>query len=42
MSTEISTPKTIWIITEEVAETATSIETTTTGARSSRDLGGIS
>ncbi|WP_315788855.1 Pepco domain-containing protein [Fischerella sp. JS2] len=41
MSTEIPTPKTIWIITEEVAETATSVETTTTGARSSRDLGGI-
>ncbi|WP_026731810.1 Pepco domain-containing protein [Fischerella sp. PCC 9605] len=42
MSTEISTPKQIWIITEETSETAVSHESTTTrGARSSRDMGGI-
>jgi hypothetical protein len=39
MSAEISTPKTIWIITEE-SEATTTHETVTTGARNSRDIGG--
>jgi hypothetical protein len=43
MSEEISTPNTIWIITEEVAETSTTTSETSTvrGARDSRDMGGI-
>ncbi len=41
MTAEITTPKTIWIITEEASETAISHETTTTrGGRSSNDIGG--
>lgn len=39
MSAETPTPKTIWIITEET-EAATTHETVTRGARSSRDIGG--
>lgn len=38
MSAEFSTPDSLWIITEEVAETST---TTISGARSSGDTGGL-
>jgi biotin synthase-related radical SAM superfamily protein len=43
MSAEISTPKAIWIITEEASETSTSTSETsiTRGARSSVDRGGL-
>ena len=38
MSAEFPTPDSLWIITEEVAETST---TTISGARSSGDTGGL-
>ncbi|KYC39661.1 hypothetical protein WA1_30450 [Scytonema hofmannii PCC 7110] len=42
MSEEISSPDTIWILTEETSETETSREITTiTGERSSEDTGGL-
>ncbi|AFZ27568.1 hypothetical protein Cylst_5559 [Cylindrospermum stagnale PCC 7417] len=43
MSEEISTPKTIWIVTEEVAETSTTTReiSTITGDRGGVDRGGI-
>ncbi|NJM22133.1 MAG: hypothetical protein HC874_19910 [Richelia sp. SL_2_1] len=42
MSSEISTPEAIWIITEEASESTTTTETSTyDGSRGSGDVGGV-